>query len=389
MAFRSVLTLGGSILLTLGLSLPIATPAAQAGTLNAIDILNTYNLVVFGDLNTTSEVDGRAFISGDLNGSTSNYATHNAQLPASTVPALTVGGNINAGVNVNGPGLAVGGNVAGPVNLNQGGDMVVRGNVASNVNANFNGKGTLYVKGSVKNNSTVNANGGSAYIGGTVESGSHVNANGGGTLHQNSSVPDSHLTDIAAQAAEMKNTLAKQSNYFASLKAHASTIVVGSNTATFHATPHSNGQAIFNITDPSSVFSQGQFSFDYGSATSLVINVFNVGDTLLTIGANFLNGIATSMGKNTIWNFVDAKNIHITSQFGGNIIALLANITIDGNVEGSVVAKAVTQHNEIHYDGQVIVPTPIPAALPMFGAALAGLVGWRRMRRQPGARLAA
>lgn len=386
MAFRSVLAFGGTVLFALGLSLPMTASPAQAGSLTAIDILNTYNLVVFGDLNTTSEVDGRSFVLGNLNGSTSNYATHYSQLPANSAPALTVGGNITGPINVNGKGLAVGGNVANTVNLNQGGDMTVRGNITSNVNANFNGNGTLYVKGDIKNNSTVNANGGSIYVGGTVQSGSHANANGGGTLHQNSSVPDSHLPDIAAQAAEMKQTLTKHSSYLAGLNPNSTNVVIAGGRATFTATPDNNGVAIFNITDPTTIFGQNEFKFNLGSATSLVFNVRNVGNTVLNIGVNFLDGIASTLATNTIWNFIDAKNINITKQFGGNIIALLANITNSGNIEGSVVANAVTQNAEIHYNGTIVVPTPVPAALPLFAAAIGGLAGWRRLRRrQPGA----
>jgi choice-of-anchor A domain-containing protein len=299
---------------------------------------------------------------------------------------LTVGGNITGPINVNGKGLAVGGNVANTVNLNNGGDMTVRGNITSNVNANFNGNGTLYVKGDIKNNSTVNGNGGSIYVGGTVQAGSHANANGGGTLHQNSSVPDSHLPDIAAQAAEMKTTLTKHSSYLAGLKPNSTNVVIASGRATFTATPDKNGVAIFNITDPTTIFSQSEFKFNLGSATSVLFNVRNVGNTLLNIGVNFLDGIASTLATNTIWNFIDAKNINITKQFGGNIIALLANITNSGNIEGSVVANAVTQNAEIHYNGNIVIPTPVPAALPLFAAAIAGLAGWRRLRRrQPGA----
>jgi hypothetical protein len=75
---------------------------------------------------STSEVDGRAFVGGNLCGG--NYQIHTVP----TIPglnALTAGGNLSGSVNVNGPGVAIGGNL-------------------ETSNYNRNGRGNAYIGGS-------------------------------------------------------------------------------------------------------------------------------------------------------------------------------------------------------------------------------------------------
>ncbi|GAL07239.1 hypothetical protein JCM19237_4655 [Photobacterium aphoticum] len=47
----------------------------------AIDILKEYNLIVFDDLTTTSEVEGKTIVYGNINGTASNYGI---QLPTAS-----------------------------------------------------------------------------------------------------------------------------------------------------------------------------------------------------------------------------------------------------------------------------------------------------------------
>jgi choice-of-anchor A domain-containing protein len=398
MSVRSLFAFGGATVLAFGLSLPLTT-AAQAESLTAIDIVNTYNLVVFGDLNSNSEIEGKTFVQGDIVGNgSSRYNIKD--IPNNAAPGLTVGGSIKANVTVNGKGLVVGGDITGPVTVNENGngngDVRVGGNVTSSATANFNGNGNFYIKGSVGtagHNGSVIANGGSIYAGGTVHSGSSATANGGGSLNTSSSVPTNPQPDIQAQATAMHQTLSSYSSYLNSLAPDSSISVVGG-TATFNAMAGSNGVAVFDITDPSQVFSAGQFQFSLGDGvTSIIINVSGALDNLINISANFLGGLATTLAKNTIWNFTDATNIDIQKQFGGTILALLANVQTEGNIEGSLIAKSVTQNAEIHAHDDItgVAQTPVPASLPLFVAAIGGLVGWQHLRRrkQDGGQLAA
>ena len=378
MNLRSIIPAGAAAVLA---TLLVAAAPAMAGPVSAQDILNTYNVVVFGDLTSSSHVDGKTFVSGNVTGG--DYGQHFDQLPVDGVPTLTAGGNLQGSVNMNGSGLVVGGNIAtSNLNLNKGGDIMVGGNITSNLNANFNGNGTLYAQGSITNNANVNVNGGSLFLGGTVQPGSNANVNGG-TKNLNSAVPASVMPDVAAQASSLKSTLTAYSSYLSDLTANSATS--GAGTVAFNAAPGADGVAVFNISDAVAFFSgASEFQFNLNGAKSIVINVTGAGNTVLTIAANFRAGIATTLAQNTVWNFIDAKEIVINSQFGGSILALLAHVTNNANIEGTLIAGKVTQNAEIHYNGPTTVPsvaeTPIPATLPLFAAALGGLAYVRRVR---------
>jgi choice-of-anchor A domain-containing protein len=90
----------------------VAGVYSQFSAAGPIETLNEYNLVVLNNLYTTSEVEGKTLVGGDLSG-TSNYGTRitqNAVVPETT---LIVGGNIVAGTNINANGQSV---IVGGVN---------------------------------------------------------------------------------------------------------------------------------------------------------------------------------------------------------------------------------------------------------------------------------
>lgn len=349
---------------------------ASAATFDATGLINTYNLIVFNDVTSSSHVDGSALVGGNVAGG--DYAQH-VNL-ANT--ALTVGKTLNGGVNLNGAGLVVGGNIAtSSLNANRGGNIYVGGNVTSGFNANFNGSGNLYVVGSVTNG-WVNANGGSVYIGGSIAHGAGVNANGGGTLSIGSSIPAARMPRVATEVGAARAALTAYSGQLSRL-ATDSAISSKNGTLTFNANPGTDGVAVFSINGASLLNGSNQFAFSLNGAKEAVINVSGIGATTLTLGANFIGGIAQTLGTNTVWNFTDAQNINITSQFGGTILAVLANISTSQNIEGTVIAKNLTQRGEIHYDGRnanMVSAVPLPAALPLFGSAILGLaaLGYRR-----------
>ncbi|MEJ6077127.1 choice-of-anchor A family protein [Vibrio sp. 1-Bac 57] len=87
---------------------------SQVGVAGPIELLNEYNLIVFGDLQSNSEVEGKTLVGGNISGSASNYGINLA--PA--VNALVVGGNVTSGttINANGHTVTVAGNNNGTIN---------------------------------------------------------------------------------------------------------------------------------------------------------------------------------------------------------------------------------------------------------------------------------
>lgn len=349
-------------------SLPSAALADVVG-----DLLNTYNVIVFGNLDSASQhVDGNALVGGDVSGGV--YGMHSPSIPAAPA-ALTVGGNLLGGVTVQGPGLAVGGNVATSyLNLNSGGDVHIGGSVVSSFNQN--GAGNLYVSGNVGSGTNVTVNNGSAYVGGANLGNLH--ANGGGSVNQGSSLPAATMPDIGGQVAAAQAALTTYSAQLGALAADSTANQEG-NKLTFTADAGADGIAVFNVAG-SLLSAVNEFAFSLSGATSVVINVTG---QFIDIAANFLGGVATDLAANTIWNFTEATSLDIERQFGGSILAVYANLTNGNNIEGSVVAAALNQHGEIHYNGPAVfvAPTPIPAALPLFGVALMGFAGLRMRKR--------
>lgn len=78
--------------------------------------LKDYNLIVFDDLDLTSEVEGNTFIGGNLTGS-GNFAIVPQSLDTGA-DTLIVGGNINGNFNINNGNVRYGGTQSGNLNLN-------------------------------------------------------------------------------------------------------------------------------------------------------------------------------------------------------------------------------------------------------------------------------
>lgn len=349
-----------------GFSLPAPALADTVG-----DLLNTYNLIVFGDITSYSHVDGNALAGGNVDGG--SYGLHYPSIPSGT--ALTVGGNLTGGVTIQGSGLTVGGNLAtSSLNYNNGGDVHVGGNVSSSFD--LNGVGNLYIGGNQGTGSSITIANGSAYLGGSQ--GGTINANGGGTVNTGSPLPAATMPDVGTIVSDAQSTLTTYSGQLAGLAADSTTVQSG-NKLTFVGNAGEDGIAVFDV-DGSLLSSVNEFEFTLNGAVQTVINVTG---SIIDIAANFINGSATDLATNTLWNFTEATDLDIERQFGGSILAVYADLTNGNNLEGSVVAASLTQYGEIHYNGPstFVAPTPIPAALPMFGAALVLFAG-RKMRRR-------
>lgn len=324
---------------------PALVPSAMATPLTAVEVLEQFNLVVTGNAVSSSEVDGRVYVGGQLTGG--GYVQHPGSTPASAYAGLTVGGSVSS-VNVNAMGVVAGGNLS---------------------NANVNG-GFGVVGG---NANGVNFNGGPAYVGGNVNG---VNFNGGRVAD----LATSPLLQSAHQmlgATDFGAVMSAYSHKLSLIGGTGSTVTINGGKAIFNAVANPSGWAVFDLTKiDTQVFSLGEFEFNMNGATNVL---FNTDESSYRIGANFLAGSAANIAKYTIWNFYNATDLQMGSQFGGVVLAPHAHLTNWNNIEGSVVVGSLTQYGEIHqqgffddpYDPGNRVPEPATLALVLLGVGLA------------------
>jgi len=345
------------LVMTVLAGLAASATNAQAASIDATGLINTYNVIVFNNLTNTSHVDGSTLVGGNATGGI--YAQH-VNLAGT---ALTVGNNLKGNVTLNGAGLIVGKNIA-----------------ASSVNGN--GGGTYYIGGNVSSG-TVSANSSVVYIGGKVTSGANVqNAT---KITTNSLLANQTATSTIADIAAAQTALSAYSSKLAKLATDSTITSNKYGLLTFNAAPGADGVAVFSITSAALLNNASEFAFSLNGAKEVVINVSGIGASQLNLHANFLAGAAQQLGTNTVWNFVDAEKINLNSQFGGTILAVLGNLTNNQNIEGTVIAKNLIQNGEIHYDGvnsNLVSAVPLPGAAMLFGSALLGLGAFARRGRK-------
>lgn len=295
----------------------LAASSVQAG------VLNDWNLIVATNVTSTSEVEGRAIIGGNLGGTSSNYATR--LTPASSflnVDALVIGGGLSA--------------------------------------------------------QNIQVNGGRARLAGSRGS-TNFNMNGGGALIQNDASVASFITSAIAEMNAASATLRTLPT-----TAGSTVAIPGGNgqpgPLNFDVgAPVGNGVAVFNL-NAAQIFSNNfvqEIGINLRAASSVVINV--AGSSVNFNQGNFIGSFNSLFARaNVLWNFYEATSIDLGSRaFNGALLAPSAHLTFEGVVEGSVFVRSLDQRGEVHlplYTG--FVPTPGAATL----LALAGVVATRRRR---------
>lgn len=101
----------------------VALGSLLTGSLAQASPLQDYNLIVFEDLTSSTNVAGKSLIGGDVNGSAADFAVGLSSIPAGEV-SLQVGGNVNlTNLNLNNGSAEIGGAITGNLNNNGGGTV--------------------------------------------------------------------------------------------------------------------------------------------------------------------------------------------------------------------------------------------------------------------------
>lgn len=329
-----------------------ATPLLASPVIGT-DALREWNLIVLGNLNSSSEVEGRTFVGGDLTGNSSNYQISTPTASPTGQPGLTVVGNVTGGTK----------------NLNNGSGAVVGGNVESGFNLNGSTQ-TVRVGGSISN-TNVNQN--------IVQS---------GLAASNSSF----VADLATQGTVLAGSMKGLSATLGGLAANSQMSISG-NRATFNASPNADGMAVFSIS-ASDLNAIGEVAFNLNGADTAIVNV---GGAAITLNDNFLGGTA-GLGEHVIWNFGEAQSLDLTTSWGGSVLAPWASAHTSNYIQGSAVFGSLNQDGEMHlgtYKGGYTPPstppggssggaTPVPEASTwlLFLLGIGGLMGMLRFRRR-------
>lgn len=331
LAFTAALMLGGG--------------AAVSAPLTVEETFRPFNAVTAGDFRSSQEVEGRLYVGGNLTGNTIQVG-FNGVAPSPLDEAIVRGST-----------------TIGTINMQNGSDLTVGGNVASNVNMNGGSQGTR-----------------TARIGGTQTSGTFNT----GTKLVNQSASD---PAFAARFPEIDFArFADESDYLAALPGTALSFS-DQNRKTINGAATATPLTVFSVT--MSQLAGGTWFIDSKLSGTIVINVSG---TTGGFSGNVNNAQSNPAAARIVWNFYQATNLDIGTAIIGAILAPRAHLTnFAGSTEGSVIAKSIDLSNgEIHGRGFLgelpeaapVSEVPLPATLPLLAGALAGVVVLRsRLRR--------
>lgn len=321
------------------MAMAAATPASATTVIQGIDALHEWNLVVLGNLTSSSEVEGRTFVGGNLGGNSSNYQIRTPATSTATTPALTVVGDVTGGVKNLTGGAKVGGNVTSGFTLNGNPQTVLVGGTIANTNVNQN----------------------------IVKSGQGAVAG--------------FTQGLIEQRDALTRSLIDLSNGLSALTTTSNALIAG-NRATFNAVAGSNGVAVFSL-NGSDLAKFGEIDFNRNGADTVIVNVSGA---TIKLDDNFIGNV-DQLGRNVIWNFADATKVDVTTQWRGSVLAPLAAGTTSNYIQGSAVFNSMVQNGEMHLDtySGTFRPTaavPEPATWMMMLAGFGALGATLRRRRK-------
>jgi len=226
--------------------------------------------------------------------------------------------------------------------------------------ARLSGYGALTVFGSTSGNPINLDDGGSAFVGGSE--GAKINFNGGGRY-------------IPAPSSDIENfqsTFTALSQSLATISAN-NTLPTAGNNEVISATHTTNGVAVFDIT-AAQLSSIPSYQIALDGAKSVI---FNVSGSTVSFNANDESGVTGA--SDIIWNFYQAKSVTLGAQIAGSVLAPLANVTNENQIDGTLVANSWTGNGELHdYPYLGTLPTNCVSAAPepsTWALLLAGIGG--------------
>ncbi|WP_426360147.1 choice-of-anchor A family protein [Pseudocolwellia sp. HL-MZ19] len=277
-------------------------------------VLNDYNLIAIGDVNSSSlHVHGNAFIGGDLNAGNAEIGSR-----LNNTVALELAGDLDRNLKILGSNNTA--EVSGTVTTDQNGRPSVNGN--------------------------------------TIESAASVTQN----------------TNLSAKAASIEAEINAVSNDYKNLTTTGEVLVKGQNQGGNNSITidsqniDANGFAVFEL---GTVTASGKNSYLVDNQNKDLEVIYNLSDDSIDdLSAIIINVPGTTIDFNNnkisansflsseegrskvVWNFYEATTITLSSNFYGNILAPLAVLTSNSDIDGSVAVYGLSQQ----HSGQIHLP---------------------------------
>ncbi|WP_170252893.1 choice-of-anchor A family protein [Colwellia echini] len=295
-------------------------------------VLQDYNVVTIEDFQTSSHVDGKVFVGGDL----------------------IANSKIGVGEHLTSPYAGATLQVAGSVQ----------------------GSSGISVKGSMEVGSSNSLS--------TFDNGHKVRVNN--QEIQNSS-GISINADLTTTAINFKNELEQASTSFQNMASTNNTITYKENkkyTLTVDESLGADDYAVFDLDSMNKFFSNSanqEAEIIANNINDIAGIIINVSGTTINQAQNnnMLGNIFSNFREKILWNFYEATTITLSANnFMGTLLAPLATVTAMGNIDGAVGAYSLITNREIHLVGSEVSPTPLvkvnePATLLLFGFAFIAL----------------
>lgn len=292
-------------------------------------VLQDYNVVTIEDFETSSHVDGKVFVGGDLIANSK----------------IGVGEHIDSAYI--GASLQVAGQVTGKNGISVHGTMEVGD---SNTVTTFDNDTRYKVNGQeIQNTNGVSTN-----------------------------------SDLTTLTTNYKNELEQASVTFQNMESNGTVSYSEQkkNTLQVDESLSTGDYAVFDLDDMNSFFSNTANQ----EAEILANNISDIAGIIINVGGttidqaqnnNMLGTIFTDWGQKILWNFYEATTITLSANnFMGTLLAPLATVTAMGNIDGSVGAYSLITNREIHLDNTVVSPVGStvkvnePTTLILFTIAL-------------------
>lgn len=200
---------------------------------------------------------------------------------------------------------------------------------------------TLQVEGSVSTGNPLQISAGSMELGGSLNR-RIINFNGGGKLVQNSEADYGELRDDLDKASDILAQVKSNSTTSAPGSQPAA--------FRFTSAAENNGIAVFSV-NAKDLFNNTrvqQVELILNGASAVLINV--AGSSVDWKGGNLVGEFTkNSVRPNIVWNFFEATTIKLNSKnMMGQILAPNAAVTSSAILDGSIYAKSFTTTSEVH-----------------------------------------